>query len=189
MLFRRAVRLLPAIIFALMTAVGPAQAQMSKELDFLKDVKDGKHREVSIAILNGINYNTRDIDGTPALVWAIRKGDREMVSILLDAGADPDILDRKSGEVAITMAAGRNNTDIVERLLKHGADPNLANKQYETALIKAVSNTNRGMIRSLIEAGADPEWQDFTGHSAIWYAEAKRRQDIVSMLRDGPKGK
>src|SRR5690606_23281621 len=97
-------------------------------------------------------------------------------------------LDRESGETALTMAAGRNNADIVDRLLKAGADPNQANKQYETALIKAVSNTNRGMIRTLMDAGADPEWQDFTGHSATWYAEAKRRQDIVNMLRDGPKG-
>jgi len=187
MLFRRAALLLTIAVFAAFAAL-PARAQMSKELDFLKAVKDGKHHEVSIALLNGINYNTRDINGTPALAWAIQRGDGEMVSLLLDAGADPDILDRQSGETALTMAAGRNNADIVDRLLKHGADPNLANKQYETALIKAVSNTNRNMIRSLIAAGADPEWQDFTGHSAVWYAEARRRQDIVNMLKASSGG-
>ena len=50
-------------------------------------------------LLNGVNYNTRDIDGKPALIIAIEQGDGEMVSLLLDAGADPDIVDRKSGEV------------------------------------------------------------------------------------------
>jgi ankyrin repeat protein len=187
MMFRRAALLMTIALVAALAAA-PAQAQMSKELDFLKAVKDGKHHEVSVALLNGINYNTRDINGTPALAWAIQKGDGETVSLLLDAGADPDILDRQSGETALTMAAGRNNADIVDRLLKHGADPNRANKQYETALIKAVSNTNRNMIRSLIEAGADPEWQDFTGHSAVWYAQARRRQDIVNMLKSGAHG-
>jgi ankyrin repeat protein len=188
MLVRRAALLISIAVFAALAAITPVRAQMSKELDFLKAVKDGKHHDVSVALLNGINYNTRDINGTPVLAWAIQKGDSEMVSLLLDAGADPDILDRQSGETALTMAAGRNNADIVDRLLKHGADPNRANKQYETALIKAVSNTNRTMIRRLVDAGADPEWQDFTGHSAVWYAQAKRRQDIVNMLKSGASG-
>ena len=88
------------LVLGLAAAVSaPAAAQLTRELNFLSKVKKGDHHEVEVMLLKGVNYNTRDLDGKPALIIAIENGDGEMVSLLLNAGADPDILDRKSGEV------------------------------------------------------------------------------------------
>ena len=185
--FKTILRLL--LVLGLAASISaPAAAQLTRELKFLSNVKKGEHHEVEVMLLSGINYNTRDIDGKPALIIAIENGDGEMVSLLLDAGADPDIVDRKSGEVPLTLAAARNNADLVGRLLAKGANPNVPNKQYETALIKAVSNDNRRMVSMLMEHGADPDWQDFTGHSAIWYAEASRRPGLLKLLKPAAPG-
>jgi len=160
----------------------PAVAQVTKDYEFVDKIKKGDYHAVQMMVLDHINLNARSVDGTPALIVAVENGDPMMVSLLLDAGANPDIADRRSGELALTYAAGRNNTDIVARLLKAGANPNAANKQYETALIRAVNNSNSAIIRLLMAAGADPEAQDYTGHSARWYAENGRNRGLVKLL-------
>lgn len=170
---------------ALVGGIPRAEAQLGREASFLQAVKKGEHREVKLMALGTINLNARDLDGTPALMLAIENGDGVMVSMLLREGADPDIMDRESGETALTMAAGRNSEDLVRRLLEGGADSNLENRGFETALIKAVHNANRAIIRQLIAAGADPQLQDVTGHSALWYAETARRSDLVNIMKKG----
>jgi hypothetical protein len=45
---------------------------------------------------------------------------------------------------------------IVELLLKHGADPNVANSKNETALYHATEFANLGAVRQLLEAGCKP---------------------------------
>lgn len=184
---KRGLRFVLLITFAAAFLGAPATgalAQMSKEAEFLNAVKDGAYRKVKLMALGTINLDVRNRNGTPALVMAVRNGDGVMASMLLRAGADPDIVDRDSGETPLTLAAARNNGDLVERLLEGGADPNAENRKYETPLIKAVRNDGRrSIISALLDAGADPHWQDFTGHSAQWYAEANRRPDVIRMLK------
>lgn len=178
---------LPGLLTAvfLMAAIGPAAyGQLSERAEFLNAVEDGAHRKVKLMALGTMNIDARNENGTPALVMAVRNGDDVMVNMLVEAGADPDIVDRASGETPLTLAASRNNLDMVERLLKAGADPNVENQKYETPLIKAIQNNgNRDVISALLEAGADPTWQDFTGHSALWYAKKNRRPNITRMLK------
>ena len=51
----------------------------------------------------GIKLNTIDVDNCTPLMWAARKGNGEIVGLLLKAGADPSIKN-KNGETAFSIA-------------------------------------------------------------------------------------
>src|SRR5580765_1570950 len=92
------------------------------------------------------DLNVTDPDGATALVIAIINANYEFAAFLIDAGADPNVVDKEAGMgplyAAIDMhrlavGHGRPNprpagtlesVDIVRRLLDHKADPNAALK-------------------------------------------------------------
>ncbi len=48
-------------------------------------------------------------------------------------------------------------TDMVETILKSGADPDAVNEDGEPALIIALEAGNADMVEALLNAGADPD--------------------------------
>jgi hypothetical protein len=67
---------------------------------------------------------------------------RETISYLIDAGADPDAMDR-SGVAPIHRAVRTRSSAAVSALLDGGADPRLMNKSGSTPLHLAVQNTGK----------------------------------------------
>lgn len=90
------------------------------------------------------------------LVWAARRGSPNMVNKLVAAGADVNAIGRW-GVPPLVLAADENRPDIVEPLLKLGADPHFrapaGNRSYpgQTALDVATANKRRKVI-PLLEA-------------------------------------
>ena len=69
-------------------------------------------------VKNDINLPGKD--GEPVLHWAAIRGDLEMVSLLLDHGADPCLIDGE-GDTPLHSAALGGNVEVVRFLLSHGA--------------------------------------------------------------------
>ena len=100
--------------------------------------------------------------GEAQISWAVESviyiaaesGRLEMVTSLLEAGADPNI---EGGEehTALQVACCGDSVDIVETLLEHGADPNLHGGRCGSALHAAFSKGNEVIIRTLLTRGAD----------------------------------
>lgn len=87
----------------------------------------------------------------------------------------------KDGITAL-QAAGRN-PEIVDDLLKRGANPNLADNSGFTPLICAVKHRSEGSVRLLLDAGADPNAQDQNyRNSALWYAVTIPRTGRIPAL-------
>jgi ankyrin repeat protein len=99
--------------------------------------------EAGRALVKGhAGLNLIDPDGASALVIAIINAHYEFAAMLLDAGADPNVVDTDAGMGPLYAAVdmhrlavghGRPNpkpagmmtaVDIVKKLLEHGADPN-----------------------------------------------------------------
>jgi len=86
----------------------------------------------------------------------------EIVRILLEAGADPDITtstpeEDLRDETALMHAVDQpDKIRVVELLLKHKANPNLTSNQGLTALDYAVDAENVEAVRRLLEAGCKP---------------------------------
>ncbi len=97
---------------------------------------------------------------TPLLVaMGDASGNLEIGTLLLEAGANPDITYEGLAPLHFTAAGGW--ADWVALLLKHHANPNALNKQNETPLKLALgSNASSGakdrIVALLREAGGDP---------------------------------
>jgi ankyrin repeat protein len=64
--------------------------------------------------------NTQDKEGKTVLMWAVNKGIRTLVQLLLDSGADVHLRDAK-GRTARMIAAEKQHTAILELLQHAGA--------------------------------------------------------------------
>ena len=88
-----------------------------------------------------------------------RCGHVAVVDILLEKGVGIDInLAAHSGNNALLHAVNECHTDILERLLKHGADPNCANNAGESPLCVAAKYNFVAIVRMLLDAGADVDY-------------------------------
>ncbi len=124
--------------------------------------------------------------GFAAIHYAARDGFRDAAFLLLEAGADIDLLTAGDSSSSMMVAIINGNYDLALELLEKGADPTLmtedgasplfatlnqewhlrtwypqptANEQQETSYL--------GLMRALLEGGADPNART---RSHIWYA-------------------
>jgi ankyrin repeat protein len=114
-------------------------------------------------------------DGGPNEGHRDSDAQREVISYLIDAGADPDALD-KSGVAPLHRAVRNRSSTAVSTLIDEGADPRLMNKSGSTPLHLAVQNTGksnsgsdaakeeqRRIILLLLGHGASPTDRDAKG--------------------------
>jgi ankyrin repeat protein len=74
------------------------------------------HDTVNILLKHGANVNARANDGGTALMLAASCGDPGMVRALLNAGADLNASFVSTGKNAVSLAADRGCTDVIELL-------------------------------------------------------------------------
>jgi hypothetical protein len=114
-------------------------------------------------------------DGSPGAEYWDPVAQGEVVTYLIEAGADPDALD-KSGVAPLHRAVRTRSSAAVSALINNGADPRLMNKSGSTPLHLAVQNTGRSdsgsdaakagqgrIIALLLEHGASPADTDANG--------------------------
>ena len=138
------------------------------------------------------------------LLYTIQTKDFAYVKQLLEAGANPNAVDKNkvNDNTAIDEAARVNSLKIARLLVKHGADVNLKHKEGSTALMTAALNGHLAMARYLIRKGADVnvksfKWMAHNGQTALSLAKVKpeewhspvakgevwRKKQIVKLLR------
>ena len=72
-------------------------------------------------------------------------------------------------------------------LLERGADPNVANKDGDTALMFAAWRAGRGLVQALIEKGADPSAKNGEGKPVLKWASG--RDEIAKVIQDAAAAK
>ncbi|MBK8163943.1 MAG: ankyrin repeat domain-containing protein [Gammaproteobacteria bacterium] len=89
----------------------------------------------------------------PPLVEAARYGQADMLGLLLEAGAAPDVRDGQ-GRGALHWATEGGHAAAVDVLLAYGADANIAARSGGTPLVLAVHGGQEAIARALLEHGA-----------------------------------
>ena len=121
---------------------------------FLKDVMEGKVREVRKWLERGEAVSQYDEYGNTALHLAAEKGYRGVCKVLLDAGADVNQSNVSVGWTGLHYAAYEGHTDVLRMLLAHGAIPDIPDKSGDTAESYAAEWENTECVKILREAAA-----------------------------------
>lgn len=112
------------------------------------------------------NINSRIENGMSPLMLAAMQGERDMVQVLLNHGADVDLLNDDENN-ALWFACVRNKLLIVRELISHGCNINNQNVNGATCLIYAASTGKFDIVRELIRAGANIRNQTLDGFNAL----------------------
>lgn len=84
------------------------------------------HSEILMDLLTaGAVVDSRDMMGRTALMYASTGPFPEAVKILLDKGADPNVVDSDEHFTALMHAAAEGHLEVVKVLMSHGADHTL----------------------------------------------------------------
>lgn len=90
----------------------------------------------------------------------------EITALLLKAGANPNIKDKRGYTPLIAVSDTATDLPILKLLLEAGADPNATN-EYGTALHRAARNKNIEAVKILLKAKADPNIKDSDGNTPL----------------------
>ncbi len=168
------------------------------ELDFVEAVARGHVDTVRRYLREGADPNRGDAYGSPPPLWlALSSRSPEMVRILIDAGADPNI--SVDGTSLVQLAAQINDPEIMALIL--GAGEGVAHDRdgEVEAMFIALRQGHFDALKAMLDAGADPNAQvpatgyvdlNADGERDLWmvpvlYEAVKReRFDAVKLLLD-----
>jgi hypothetical protein len=128
---------------------------------------------VDIFLLEDDNLvNTVGTDHDTPLIWASETGSVECIKKLLDAGADPNIVEN-DGWTALHWAARSGHVDAAKLLLSYGARSDARDSDGDTPLDWALERGHRGIIDLLRKQQAD--------HWDSKYYEGKRQHETSAI--------
>ncbi|OQD76238.1 hypothetical protein PENANT_c134G11062 [Penicillium antarcticum] len=107
--------------------------------------------------------------GDTPLIIAVRCQNEEVMRLLLDAGADANVLNAH-GESVLFWTIKRQQPNLARMLLNRGADPNQIVRHGLTLLILAIMSGCLGSVAALLEQGCDVEQPDGQGHRPLAWA-------------------
>ncbi|KAI0557673.1 ankyrin repeat protein [Gracilaria domingensis] len=118
-----------------------------------------------------------------ALIAAADSGDISWVKRSINAGAAIDCEDEsRSGSTALAIASSHGHLQVVQYLLKNGADPEKRNNLGNTALIQAAKNGHSQVVRTLLNANAAAGHINDDGNTALTTAAWNGHSEVVGLL-------
>ncbi len=116
------------------------------------------------------------------LMKACWDGKKEIVDVLIAAGADVNAKAPGWGETPLGQAVSRGRQEIARTLVAKGAKLETRNKQGYTPLIQASAAGDLGMVELLLSLGANPNAEDDYEFTALKYAVFSGKPDVVRAL-------
>ena len=125
--------------------------------------------------------NTKNENAMTPLNWAAYKGQKEIVQLLLEAGADVTLGDNENSQ-PIHNAAVAGHTEVIETLLASGVDINSRDNNGMTALHFALSYRQLETAALLLDKGADLNASNHNGFTSLHYAALGNFTDLINRL-------
>ena len=161
-----------------------ARDQISDALYFAS--RNGQTAAVQELLAHDPDLSFRAFLGGTALHWAYYSGQREVVDLLLRAGADPALRDEEyqctPRAFGICVASSWGFPALLARVLR--MDPTAVNilEGRGTPLHEAAREGHARTVKMLLEAGTDPSIRDAEGRTSLDLARAYQRENVIEVL-------
>jgi ankyrin repeat protein/serine/threonine protein kinase len=125
--------------------------------------------------------NRQNEDSSTALCLASKEGHTDVVSLLLQHGADHHICDKR-GLTPFMIASCHGHKGVVRMLIEAKANVNQQTKDGWTALHLACNEGHSEIVVLLTNSLAQTDIQTVNGTTALFIASKKGNEDIVTLL-------
>ncbi|MEJ7911519.1 MAG: ankyrin repeat domain-containing protein [Chitinophagaceae bacterium] len=125
--------------------------------------------------------NEKDLKGFTPLIIAVYNKHPEVVSVLLQNGANVDAQD-EAGNTALMGACFKGYPDLASMLLEAGAAINLRNFQGAPALTFAATFGQLGIAEMLLKKGAHSNLVDSRGKTSLDHASMQENSAMIDLL-------
>jgi ankyrin repeat protein len=148
---------------------------------FLDAIVASDHKEVQRLLSEGADPNARDSEhDQAAIILAASFGDREIVEVLIGAGAEVEAPD-DSGRTALFFT--EVGSEIFSTLISVGANINARDHEGNTILMNAVSKASSATdVEELLKLGVDPKVRNANGESAVDIATQLGLVKVIDLL-------
>ncbi|MCB1866219.1 MAG: ankyrin repeat domain-containing protein [Chromatiales bacterium] len=173
----------PAIVAAVLDAGADFNAKDADGLSPLfKTLQNfGERRNEIVALLakHGVDLNQGSPYSTP-LLFAIENQDAQLLKMLLEAGADPNVAN-ESGRRPLHEAVA--DLALARQLFKAGADPNITDRFDEPLLFSIMNEGRPDLVEAFLEAGADANRPRSDGQTPLGFARDTGQTDLEALLK------
>ena len=153
----------------LQAGANPSKAHPEGETPLMAAARSGSVPAARLLLARGVDVNAAEsFQKTTALMWAAAEGHLDVVGLLLEAGADPNLQGHVTslaeranadhptgGFTALMYAARRGDEALVRRLVAGGANVNSKNGDGASAAMVAIYNDRFDVAARLLELGSD----------------------------------
>ena len=140
------------------------------------------HSIVDLLLKAGADPNLQLEDGGTPLYAASQLGYTDIVRLLIQANANPNLHLLSDGSSAIHIASQRTHSDVVRVLLQANANANCQTKGGSTALLIACFNGDSAIVDMLLRAHADPNIPSHGNVTPLHKATQNGYYDVVNLL-------
>ena len=169
------------LIVALLLASGLSVAQTPGEAPLFLAIRKADTAAAKRLLDQGVRADSKDSEGTPALMAATLYSRADLVKLLLDRGANPNVTNAVG---ATPLMWAIPDLAKVKALLEHGADVNARSKSLKrTPLLVAASYPGSvEVLKLLLSKGADLHAKDGLSMHALGRAAVSADVSVVRFL-------
>jgi ankyrin repeat protein len=143
----------------------------------------GDRADVAAMIKQGADVNTPQGDGVTALHWAARRGDADLVAVLLGAGANARAVTTFGAYTPLHLAAEHGSAAVVSALVRAGAIVDAKSSTGATPLMLAAAAGDPASVSALVDGGADVNARESDRlQTPLVFAAANNRLDALRLL-------
>ncbi|RDD43354.1 Ankyrin repeat and EF-hand domain-containing protein 1 [Trichoplax sp. H2] len=122
---------------------------------------------LEVAIDNGADVNNVDDTGKSVLIQAAQGGHEKMVTLLLNAKADPNYKNETTGKTALHAAASSGNANCVREILSAGANVDEVDEKSFHAAHFAAQSGHYEVLQVLSSYGANMGTTNYEGDTPL----------------------
>lgn len=132
-------------------------------------------------LIEGNTLNDATDDGDSLLSLACSAGYYELAQVLLAMSAQVEDRGQKNDCTPLMEAASAGHIDIIDLLIRHGADVNAQSSTGNTPLMYACAGGHVSAVKTLLVHGANVEDHNENGHTPLMEAASAGHVEVAKV--------